>query len=379
MTFVSRAFGWVWLLGVLAISLVVFADTAHGQNSKSKRYSPSVQSLETPSGVTARGYVPKHEKVSRIAEPSCGTDIIKGGTHYEDALPGELLIEEDPMAAACPTDGSCKDRRLVPCYTFSPGNLELFAGVEGFTGPGNRGGSGSFGFNQGVNWAFPINGLSCLGGQVGFRVTQSSLSGAEFTNDMRNQAFVTGGLFRRMDVGLQCGLVVDYLSDDWYRDADLLQLRGELSWVVSGRRDFGLWFAAGTKRAPEPSPDVPPVVETWESTDLFAFFYRERMGACLNGSARVYAGFTGQSDGLIGADLRVPFTNQWALETGFAYLVPKQGQGTVATMGIGGVGHAQESWNLGINLVWYPGQSKEQYYRPLFSVADNGCFMLDIQ
>jgi len=371
----------VWLLGLLAILLAIFTDSAHGQASTRNRTNRSAQSPERLGGGTARpiGYVPKHAKSAGFAGTSLGTEIVNGGTYYEDASTGDLIIGEDSMSGACCTDGTCSDCCLVPCCTISPGNLEVFAGVEGFTGPTNRGGSASFGFNEGVNWAFPITSFNCLGGQVGVRATHSSLSGAEFTNEIRNQAFVTGGLFRRVDVGLQGGLVVDYLSEDWYRDADVVQLRGELSWVTGGVRDFGCWFTAGTASAQEPSPDNAAVIETWESTDLYAFFFRERIGACLDGEARLYVGFSGQSDGLLGADVRLPLADQWALETGFVYLVPKQGKGRVANMGIANVGHPQESWNLGINLVWYPGRDRDPYYRPLFSVADNGSFMLDLQ
>jgi hypothetical protein len=322
------------------------------------------------------GYVPKHAKAASVAATGFGTEILNGGTYYEDTSSGDLVIAEDPMAGSCCADGNCGDCCLVPCCTVSPGNLEVFAGVEGFTGPANRGGSASFGFNEGVNWAVPIASLNCLGGQIGFRATHSSLSGAAFTNEIRNQVFVTGGLFRRVDVGLQVGLVVDYLSDDWYRDADLVQLRGELSWVTCGTRDFGFWFTAGTQTSAEPSPYSSSHIETWESTDLYAFFYREQFGECRPGEARLYAGFSGQSDGLIGADARLPLTDRWALETGFAYLVPKQCKGS---SGIVNVGHAQESWNVGINLVWYPGRSRDPYYRPLFPVADNGSFMVDLE
>ena len=44
-------------------------------------------------------------------------------------------------------------------------------------------------------------------------------------------------------------------------------------------------------------------------------------------------------------------------------------------------GHTQESWNIGINLVWSVdhliGHGVNPYYRPLFGVADNGTFMFD--
>ncbi len=380
MTVVSRAFGRRWLLGLTAISLAIFTDSAYGQAPTKKTSGKSAHSLDAPVGVTGRmtGYVPKHAKVTGVSTTDFGTDIVNGGTYYEDSSTGDLIIEESSMVGSCCTDGGCGDCSLVPCCTISPGNLEVFVGVEGFTGPSNRGGSASFGFNEGVNWAIPISGFNCLGGQLGFRATHSSLSGAEFTNDTRNQVFVTGGLFRRVDVGLQGGLVVDYLSDAWYRNGDFMNLRGELSWVTCGTRDFGVWFTNEMKTSQEPSPNNQQI-ETWGSTDLYALFFREQFGACNGSEARIFAGFSGESDGLLGADVRLPLTSNWALETGFAYLVPKQGEGTVAGSGINLVGHAQESWNLGINMVWYPGKCRDQYNQPLFPVADNGCFMLDLQ
>jgi hypothetical protein len=70
-------------------------------------------------------------------------------------------------------------------------------------------------------------------------------------------------------------------------------------------------------------------------------------------------------------------TDTWALETGFSWLIPEQGRGQGAN-----AGHAQESWNLGIGVVWYPGRhwgGGDPYYRPLFPVAHNGVFMIDRQ
>ena len=116
--------------------------------------------------------------------------------------------------------------------------------------------------------------------------------------------------------------------------------------------------------------------ESWRTTDLYAFFYRRALGECREGEARIFGGFTGQSDALIGIDARLPLSNTWAVESGFIYLAPKQGTG----LGLS-AGHGQESWNLGINLVWTPGrrwsQPDSEYYRALFSVAHNGVFMLD--
>ena len=267
---------------------------------------------------------------------------------------------------------------LAPCTVLPAGNLELFAGVEAFTGPRNQGGAGSFGFQQGVNWAVPFPAFTCMGGQLGFRATQSSLSGADFTNSSREQGFVTAGLFRRVDMGLQGGLVVDYLAESWYNSINLVNLRGELSWMLDGIHDFGFWFTAGissTQAAMPAQRDALRPLEEWVPTDLYAFFYRRQFGGFRDGDARLFAGWTGGSDGLIGVDVRLPLSPDWALESNFAYLIPSEGAG----LGFAG-GHAEESWNLGINLVWYPGRlfgQGDSYYRPLFRVADNGTFMID--
>jgi hypothetical protein len=292
-------------------------------------------------------------------------------------------------------DGSCGDSCLEPCCAFPLlplDNLELSAGVQGFTGPTNRGGSGSFGFNEAVNWGAPLPVFDdCLGIQFGARATQSNLSGADFTDTSRTQLFVTGGLFRRVDLGLQGGVVFDYLNDSWYRQASLAQLRGELSWVFNCHDDLGFWFTASNRSTTADSvirrttvqgttttvQDV-TVSETWRATDMYAFFYRRAFGECRNGEARIFGGFTGQSDGLLGVDARLPLSDTWAVESNFIYLVPSEGTGSGLN-----AGHSQESWNLGLNLVWTPGrrwsQSDSEYYRPLLPVAHNGVFMMDRQ
>ncbi len=364
----------------------------------------------------------------RLAGPGAKTvnkeDVVEGGVYYEDPVSGKLILGEAPDKAGGPParvaqapaaprkasvasrtasvasrrasveevpmevteeefgDAGCEDGTcgecpscLVPCGALFPaGNLELFAGVQGFTGPANwQSGGGSFGFNEGLNWGLPVPLFGCLGGQIGFRATQSNLSGSALSDDTRRQAFVTAGLFRRVDVGLQGGVVVDWLSDGWYRDADLVNLRMELSWVIDSTHEVGFWGAFGTKDSLDLVDDEQEVA--WETTELCAFFYRYSFGGCREGDARLFAGWSGQSDGLLGADARLPLSETWALETNFTYLIPNEGDGAGAD-----ADYAQESWNVGINLVWYPGRhwgQGDRYYRPLFRVADNGVFMMD--
>jgi hypothetical protein len=339
-------------------------------------------------------YVPPHESVM-IQEGMVSNGELLTPTVPGPPVPDEILFDSmGPVVGGkgcgkC-TGKGCNDCCLIPCPPWSLDNVELFVGAQGFNGPVNRGGSSSFGFHEGINWGLPMpctNGL--FGLQVGARTTQSNLSGAAFAaetfpaapnfySDGRYQFFGTAGLFRRVDWGLQGGVVFDILSDNWYTSTTLTQVRGELSWVFPCSHELGFWAtASGGSDTQETLFDNQQVgiQETWEPTDLFAFFYRHRSSAVPGAEGRIYAGFSGSSDGLVGLDWRLPLSESVALETGFNYLVPQE-----SNTGTFGGGHETESWNMGISLVWYPGHNsptKSNYFRPLFNVADNGTFKVD--
>ncbi|MCA9176562.1 MAG: hypothetical protein KDB14_18870 [Planctomycetales bacterium] len=264
----------------------------------------------------------------------------------------------------------CCFPRLFDCRTF-----EVFWGTQGFTGPVNQGGTGSFGFHEGVNFSSRIPNLFCgeCGFQVGVRGVHSNFSGSNLTDDSRNQVFVTAGAFRRVDWGLQTGLVVDYLRENWYLDADLLQLRGEASWGLHCEGELGFLFRVGLN---DQTVAINPNLQqaTITPTDVYALFYRHRFLPCGQGEGRIYAGFSGQSDGLLGADFRMPLTHSLGLEGGFTYLTPDEPTNQGGTQ--------NESWNIFLGLVWQPGcpqSDARNYYRPLFRVADNGSFLVDLQ
>lgn len=255
-------------------------------------------------------------------------------------------------------------------------NTTLFAGTHGFTGPSNLSTNGSLGFHQGLNIGapLPILGKQGVGIQAGFRTTQSNLSGAAITNRQRNQSFFTTGIFWRSDSGLQGGAVFDLLRDRWHGAVDVSQARGEISWKQKHQSEFGYWFAAGDKLDSSLFPNqTESVTESWEATELHAFFYRHRFNRLKGGLGRFYAGFTGGRDGLIGADTRIPFTNRWSLDSYFTYLIPNEPTGN------GGL--ENEAWNVGLSLVLHLGgkacRDCGNYFEPLFGVADNGNFIVD--
>ncbi len=331
-------------------------------------------------------------------DPSCGFEAACG---VEAACGLEVACGLEPSCGLQPDCGAevsgcggygcdvgfcdqCID--CPPLLSINWRRFEFFAGVNSFTGPANhatsaarRGGSGSFGFYEGVNEGRSLNNLigADLAAQLGMRATQSSLSGAEFTEDARKQIFVTGGLFRRVDFGLQYGLVVDYLYDDWWYQNNLVQLRGELSWNDGCGHDFGYQFMAGTKdstsrtRLPGANGAIVNGSVSFEPTDQHRFFVRgSNVGG---GSYLAFVGGTDRGDGLLGASLMSAFRGRFAVQGGATYLIPNESNDAG--------GYANEAWSLSMGIVFRPGGKDGcgRYCRPLFDVADNGTFLVDRQ
>jgi hypothetical protein len=263
---------------------------------------------------------------------------------------------------------------LLPRPCLDP--LEIQLGVQGFTSPLNRGGSGSFGFNEAFNYAIPICG-DCFCGQLGMRWTQSNFDGSVLTPEDRTQVFVTTGLFRRVDWGLQWGLVFDYLNDQWDYEVDLAQIRGEIGWRFEGCHEVGFRFSSGIEDdAAEITEGVPTTAgdgltfETrtaqFEVNDLYVFYYR-RQFAC-GGEGRLLAGFSGNDQGVFGGDVRLPMNACWSLQADFLYVVPSEDSDLP--------GFTEETWNVAVGVVWTPFARPgcPTYCRPLFDVANNGTF-----
>jgi hypothetical protein len=265
-----------------------------------------------------------------------------------------------------PRGGACD-----PCGNWWWGqDFTVFGGVHDFRSPVNITGNSNFGFHEGVNWAMPLWQEYGIGAQVGFQATQSNLQSStiDVFDDYRKQTFVTAGLFQRPcdGRGLQYGVVFDYLHDEYYQQFDVGQLRGELSWLWDCRNELGFWFAAGVMDSTQ-HDDVFLGADEYSPINQYAFFYRRRF--CRGGEGRLWGGFTGNSGGLIGADFRLPIAQCWAVETGFNYIINESQQNDI---------FRDETWNVGMNLVWYWGCNANcrSLYRPLFNVADNGSFMV---
>ncbi len=332
-------------------------------------------------------------------EPGCGFDNGCGNPGCQSCGEASCGVESmygEPncgmeMNGNCSCNACCGVESIpvfFPLLRINWCRFEFFAGAQGYTGPMNyaninaasptsRSGSSSFGFYEGLNEGRSLKrwlGWD-MAAQLGFRATQSNLRGTEFTDETRNQVFLTGGLFRRVDYGLQYGVVFDYLNEDWWYQANLTQLRGELSWKTAGCHVFGFQYMAGLgddSSSTSPRNAAGAVVSSvinFEPTDQYRLFYRRLLAG--SGDWTAFGGWTDNSDTILGATMNLPLRQKLMLSTGATYLLPNEGDNSF--------GNREESWNISLGLVYRPGgpQGCGRYCRPLFEVADNGTFMVD--
>ena len=220
-------------------------------------------------------------------------------------------------------------------------------------------GEGAFGFNAGANFGVPLNWLTCgfASGQIGLNSVHSSL-GEDFVDSVNHQLFFTGGIFRRVDYGLQGGAVADVLDSSWYTDPRVVQVRGELSWAYPAGHSLGYRFQLGVQDFDDPQDRE----LSRSALDTHRFFYQHPL--CGGGFGELFAGFTDESQALFGVDYDVAMSECVALRSGFTYLVPAEGD--------------EEAWNIGLSLVFRPRGScwYQHYHRPMFPVADNGTLII---
>ncbi|MDX1947859.1 MAG: DUF6666 family protein [Pirellulaceae bacterium] len=328
-----------------------------------------VEHLPTP-----RGVVPDARMMLEHPGEVYGPEFAAPGCDSRGGAGCEACVDCCGNWNSCGPISPCA---LLPCLPTQ--NLQIFGGMEGFTGPLNRGTSGSFGFYEGFNHAVPLCRTGFCG-QFGAAWTQSNFDGSVLTTEERQQVFLTAGIFRRVDWGLQGGLVFDYLHDEWDYELDIGQLRGEIGWRTDPCNEFGFWFTTGVS---DSSTSLRQIVDigdgltrivsrqtTVEANDLYAFYFRRHLQC--GGDARLFAGFSGNNQGLFGGDATVPLNPCLSLQASATY-VTSSNEGVYENRG-----YLDETWNVAVGLVWTPfarpGNCCPNYCRPLFNVANNGSF-----
>ncbi len=375
------------LANLLAATQAQPPADAYRQRAAQRRPNASTASLIGPSAQRPATQLAQHstawaqhDYVEELAPTvTSGESIL-----IESPTVDSTMVSDLASAAGCNHCGMNVGCCCSPAgYLLDWSRADLWAGVTGFSGPANivsgAGANGtiegSFGFHEGFNFGSRLPSLLAgqMGSQLGLRFTHTHLDGSSAGADRRSQLFLTAGLFRRVDYGLQGGLVVDYLHDDWIYQADLVQLRGELSFLMSACHDIGFRFT-DSQQVDDTSAVVAgasgPLAVRLAGLNNYRFFYRYRFGERGRGVAELQAGFTEESEGVVGFSLKTPLQNQLGLETTATYLIPSAKSASP---------YMDEGWNLGMAIVWTPGRvfgTCRDYYRPLFDVADNGSFLV---
>jgi hypothetical protein len=312
-------------------------------------------------------------------EPGCGCSAEAGCACEPECGCPCGCGAETPCILACGDDVCIMgEGDAEACHTIRIGipkwqELMVFGGVHGFKGPYDQTrDSGNFGFHEGFNAGFKVP-FSDAGYQIGYQAVHSQLHGDKDTgiSDPHTQQFVTVGLFRRAQNGIQIGLAWDMLRDERFGAIDFHQLRGELSMIDRGCHEFGLAVAAHLNEHEMFPADEDNGSPVFQATDQYLLFYR--FHGDRGGEGRVYGGINDDEDAIIGADAILPIHDRWSLATGFTYLIAEEDAGQE--------GASHEAWNLGISMVWHwdcrARKSHSNCYRPLFNVADNGYLIVD--
>ena len=290
---------------------------------------------------------------------------------------GESYFADDCCGrGGCPAGGPCYLNQFGKVFK----NAEYFGGFNAFrttlfNAPDGSGlaDDNSHGLYAGLNMGIPLCRLTCgfLSGQFGVRTVNTNFNGARFTDDDRNQTFITAGLFRRVDYGLQYGVVVDYLREEWFANADLIQIRSEVSYVWQSGTSFGFRFARNAQDDPT-SGDFNNVQFTnnlVSTNQWFRFFARHEMAR--GGYGEVFGGYSETDQGIVGLDLDFPLTDRLAFQSNFVYYTSDSD--VPANQGFIG-GTPNDAFNVSVGFALRPGGRKyyRNYERPLFDVADNG-------
>ena len=319
-------------------------------------------------------------------------EIISDGGEIIEGMPGEVIDGEmmgdefgdGSCGSSC---NSCGERGccwLGGCDKCPPGcipapewprNIDILGGVQGFKGPLDQGRNGNFGFHEGFNIGGPLWLARCVSYQFGGTWVQSNFNGdqstGEFREDARHQVFATAGFFIRADDCLpwQGGVVIDWLNDDYGVEYNVAQVRAEISRVGCFGNEFGFM---GTFNATEDEVNFGinnrvgalNELQTLRTVDQYALFLRRHFDNC--GEGRIWGGATGDGDGLVGADYRIPLSDSFLIQGNFNYLIASDGDQ---------IGQQDDSWGISLELVFQPfcraRRSMNDHSRPLFNVADN--------
>lgn len=411
------------------------ARTASRREVTSKR-TPVVQNQIIRKTSTSNSYVPQHLRTAQLigdgtiidgGAPVMGGSVIDGGIieSYPSAPMAGTVISsgydqgvivdegypiEGEIVGGCGCDscgvsgayfedgccgrGGCPQGQCGPCWLGNLGKAlrtgEYFGGAVAFQSPlfteqgqdlpedvNQLASDSSFGFYGGFNLGIPLCRLSCglLSGQFGIRNVSTNFNGNEFTPDDRRQIFVTTGVYRRVDNGLQFGVVADILHEEWFTETDLVQLRADIGWVYPAGHTLGFRYATGVQDEITSGVFNGRQFDNFFQTtdDNYRLYYRHV--AAWGGWGEGFIGWAESNQTVVGLDVDLPVTDRVAFQSGFtAYMNDDVVPADSNFQG----GNLNEGWNVYVGLSFRPsGRSRyKSYDQPLFQVADNGSMIV---
>lgn len=349
------------------------------------------QAFGAGGGSSSRGQIYEgvvHEEV--YSGDIYGGDIYGDEVYIDGDCGCDASIGQQCRGGDCCGRGGCPDG---PCWLGNLGKAfqtgEYFGGAVGFQNPlfttpgqeepadeNNLASDSSFGAYGGFNLGIPLCRLSCgvLSGQFGIRSVNTNFNGNEFSSEDRRQIFVTTGVYRRVDYGLQFGVVADILHEEWFTESDLVQIRADIGWVYPAGHTFGFRYATGVQDdETQGAFDGENFINFFQTTeDNYRFYYRHV--APWGGWGEAFVGWAEASQTIIGVDVDLPVTDRISFQSGFTAFLNDD---VVAANSNFQGGNLNESWNLFAGVSFKP-QGRgwyKSYDRPLFSVADNGTFL----
>ena len=335
--------------------------------------------------------------IPTVGQPMMSTPMTSGSTIVDGTMIyGEEVISDcDTCGDAggyftddCCGRGGCPDD--MPCWTGPLGralrNGSYFFGATAFRHPaygnptstaGDLLQDSNFGAYAGFNLGIPLCRLTCgkLSGQFGLRSVQTNFSGSDISDSGRDQLFMTAGLYRRVDYGLQAGVVVDVLREEYFTSATIAQLRGEVSWAYPTGAAIGFRFTSSQQDDDTPGTINGLDFQNFNSTtdENYRIFVRKN-SSMHQGFEELFLGWTNNDHFALGADVDIPVGQFVALEAGAAYYLSDL-QNTASNLGNTRI---DDAFNLYLGFAFRPqgvGYYRS-YDRPLLPVADNGTMII---
>ncbi|HEX3657294.1 MAG TPA: DUF6666 family protein [Pirellulales bacterium] len=345
------------------------------------------------SAVSARAQMPAEAVEpgprAQLAPVTLAPNIELPGREEFTPLDTEYTITEDIPAEIFAPYGQA----VFPCLASVPLNYYGFTVADSWRGLPDGHYQNNNGAKKGVNLGLLIPGLEelgigvQLGGSFALYDTTGRASVPYNTSGWQQQAFVTGGLFRRAtpEVPVAAAIVYDGMINKNYGEFAespyLGQLRIQTGYAVSDVNEIGFWCALHMNSDTHQLFNSLPI--EWRGINQYNLFWHHKyvetaadtwfwLGvpehSRLNGQ-----GSLGQL--ILGSSGSAPITDRLVLYGNAAYMMPSAHPSAA--------GSTEDAFYVGFGVAVYPRRNARQHNvrgnptEPYLPVADNGSFFVD--